>query len=345
MQRPVSLVGRALRGGYSDYGSEGCKFNSYWVHHFKKLAFSAQYPQNTPKIFYGRKIKKGRERAVPVFARRFQGVFPFKDKPLKSVSQIMKNHDSPKRRPARLPDGAPLDYAPSNELGVVFLFSHLARKFGLRVERVQPGFPDCVAYKDGKRVRMEFEFKSKNFKTHGHYDRRCDWIVCWEHNWPGVPKHLRVVELRREFGLGFNVWFQPVKGEYVETLAGIQSSDSWSAPPQAGLGDLLLFYRTAPESSVRDIFRVAGPVRHIKAGWKPGHDYMAGIRRVCTLNAPLHFTEMRENKVVCHAGFVRGGMQGRYRASDYWPELHRMIISRNPSIKRALLKYGPDRVK
>ena len=27
---------------------------------------------------------------------------------------------------ARLPDGAPLDYAPSNEQAVVFLFSHLA---------------------------------------------------------------------------------------------------------------------------------------------------------------------------------------------------------------------------
>ena len=35
-------------------------------------------------------------------------------------------------RPHRL-DGAPLDYAPENELGVVFLFSTLAKKqFGLR---------------------------------------------------------------------------------------------------------------------------------------------------------------------------------------------------------------------
>src|SRR5262249_43527073 len=43
----------------------------------------------------------------------------------------------------RLPDRAPLDYAPDNEQGVIYLFSHLARKrFGLRIERVQAGFPD-----------------------------------------------------------------------------------------------------------------------------------------------------------------------------------------------------------
>lgn len=59
-----------------------------------------------------------------------------------------------------------MDYAPDNEQGVVFLFSHLARKkFGLRVERVQTGFPDCIAYRGDKRIRIEFEFKSKNFKT------------------------------------------------------------------------------------------------------------------------------------------------------------------------------------
>jgi hypothetical protein len=56
-------------------------------------------------------------------------------------------------------DHAPLDYAPENEQGVVFLFAHLARRrFGLRVERVQQGFPDCIAYRTGRRVRIEFEY-------------------------------------------------------------------------------------------------------------------------------------------------------------------------------------------
>ena len=120
---------------------------------------------------------------------------------------MTKKYESLKRRTSRL-DGAPLDYAPENEQGVVFLFSQLARKsYGLRVERVQTGYPDCIAYKRGKRIRIEFEYRSRNFRQQKHDPKLCDWIVCWEHNWPGVPKRLRVVELRRDFGLGFNVWF------------------------------------------------------------------------------------------------------------------------------------------
>ena len=254
------------------------------------------------------------------------------------------NQVSPKYRPARLPDGAPLDYAPTNEQGVVFLFSHLARKFGLHVERMQAGFPDCLAYQGGKRVRIEFEYRSRNFKQHKHRVSGCDWLVCWVHDWPSVPARLRVVELCREFGLGFNIWFQPVSGEYAETLARIKASDRWSVASQAGPGDLLLFYRTKPDSFVRDIFRVTSPVRHEKAGWKAGYDYFANIRRVCTLKAPLHLAELREHRVLRHAGFVRGQMQGRYRATEYWPDLHRMVVSSNPGIERLLQKYGPDRL-
>ena len=104
------------------------------------------------------------------------------------------------------------------------------------------------------------------------------------------------------------------------------------------------FYRTAPESFIRDIFRVASPVSYVKAGWKLGNDYMARIRRVCTLKAPLHLTELRQHRVLRHAGFVRGQMQGRYRASEYWPDLYRMIVSRNASVERQLKKFGPERL-
>jgi len=251
----------------------------------------------------------------------------------------------PEYRPIRLPDGAPLDYAPNNEQGVVFLFSDLARKrFGLRVESVQAGFPDCIAYRGSKRIRIEFEYYSSNFATHRHPAAGCDWIVCWIHDWPGAPKSLRIVELRREFGVGFSVWFQPVSGEYAAKLGKSNSWDSWSVPSQAMEGDLLLFYRTAPESCVRDVFRVAGPVGHVEADWKGGLDYMAAIHRVCTLKAPLHWSEMCANSVIKEAGFIRGKMRGRYRASEYWPELYQMIVSRNPNAERELKMFGPDRL-
>jgi hypothetical protein len=148
---------------------------------------------------------------------------------------MKKHRKSFKHRPSPLPDGAPMDYAPENELGVVFLFSHVARKrYGLRIAKVKAGFPDCIAFQGTKPVRIEFEFKSKNFNMHKHHHKHCDWIVCWEHNWPGVPKRLRVVELRRDFGQGFNVWFQPVSNQteekYADKLASGNSWSSWSVP-------------------------------------------------------------------------------------------------------------------
>jgi hypothetical protein len=60
-------------------------------------------------------------------------------------------------------DGAPLRYAPENELGVVFLFSHLLNRWRLRVDAIQASYPDCIAYQKvhgkEKRIRIEFEFK------------------------------------------------------------------------------------------------------------------------------------------------------------------------------------------
>lgn len=102
--------------------------------------------------------------------------------------------------------GNPIDFRglrhePVNEDGVVFLFGMVARELGYLVEAVQAGFPDCEAKRQveaGKwqRVRIEFEYESRNFRDHGHPPEGCDVIVCWRHNWPECPPHLEVVELR-----------------------------------------------------------------------------------------------------------------------------------------------------
>jgi hypothetical protein len=102
--------------------------------------------------------------------------------------------------------GRPIDFrglrhAPINEQGVVFLFGIVAYELGFIVEAVQAGYPDCEAKRcvDRKsqrwqRVRIEFEFRSRNFLDHGHDPAGCDVIVCWEHDWPECP--LEVLELR-----------------------------------------------------------------------------------------------------------------------------------------------------
>ncbi|HLW51208.1 MAG TPA: hypothetical protein VKW06_00055 [Candidatus Angelobacter sp.] len=102
--------------------------------------------------------------------------------------------------------GAPLilpglAYEPVNESGVVFLFGMLAHRLGFRVECLQAGFPDCEATRQvqpgrWQRVRIEFEYESRNFLTHRHPATECDVIVCWRHNWADCPAELEVVELR-----------------------------------------------------------------------------------------------------------------------------------------------------
>lgn len=245
-------------------------------------------------------------------------------------------------------DGAPLRLAPENEQGVVFLFAHLAKRWRLRVEEIRQGFPDCVAYQKvqgrEKRVRIEFEFKSKTFKTHRHRSGSCDWIICWEHNWPDVPRNIQVIELRREFGLGFNVWLMPVREPYKEVMAGTEVSDLWSVPSQAHKGDLVLYYFTAPESCIKYLYALKERAAKVRAGWKPGKDFMAPITRVCELHAPLFFEDFKRHRIVSTSGFARGGMRGRRNATEYWPYLYDMIVRRNPRLKRKLARYAPDQL-
>jgi hypothetical protein len=102
--------------------------------------------------------------------------------------------------------GNPIDFRglrhePVNENGVVFLFGMVARELGYLVEAIQAAYPDCEAKRQvapGKwqRVRIEFEFESRNFRDHGHPPERCDVIVCWRHNWQDCPTNLEIGELR-----------------------------------------------------------------------------------------------------------------------------------------------------
>jgi Homing endonuclease associated repeat len=120
-------------------------------------------------------------------------------------------NDEPQPRRKILPGrpiyGAPsklagMSYEPVNEAGVVYVFGRVADKLGMEVERIQTAFPDCEAMREvaqGKwqRVKIEFEFASRNFVDHGHAQDGCDIIVCWVHNWVDCPEHLEVIELRR----------------------------------------------------------------------------------------------------------------------------------------------------
>jgi len=96
-----------------------------------------------------------------------------------------------------------LTYAPTNEIGVVYLFGTVARELGYAITRLQTEFPDAEAMRQldedrWQRVRIEFEFESRNFMAHYHKAEDCDLIVCWKHNWTECP--LEVLELKSVVG-------------------------------------------------------------------------------------------------------------------------------------------------
>lgn len=96
-----------------------------------------------------------------------------------------------------------LVFAPTNEQGVVFLFGKIAHEFGMYVELVRTGYPDCIAKRYiGKNrwedIKVEFEFRSSDFIKHQHNPNEVDMLVCWEHDWKECPKSIEVLELQNE---------------------------------------------------------------------------------------------------------------------------------------------------
>jgi hypothetical protein len=251
-------------------------------------------------------------------------------------------------KPVALTD-APLAYAPTNELGVVFLFAHVARALQFRIEEIRPHFPDCIAYRtrgdSQAKVRIEFEFRSSNFRAHHHDASQCDAIVCWHHDWPDVPPGLEVIELKRSFGVARKIWIlQAIKNQW-ETL---DDGDVlyWQLSKNATPKDVLLMYRCTPVSAITDVFIFAGEaVSRGDADWRDGECYAGEIHRMCRLASPLFLEDMRRHRIVQTASFVRRNMQGvGLMATEYWPYLYEMILERNPEAAEHLTALSPDRL-
>jgi hypothetical protein len=94
-----------------------------------------------------------------------------------------------------------LRHAPTNKLGVVFLFGMLSEHLGIEVESIQSGFPDCDGKRllpDGafERIRIVIEFRSTEFYYHKHNPNRCDVLLCWEDDWSKGSHEIEVIELK-----------------------------------------------------------------------------------------------------------------------------------------------------
>ncbi|MCJ7783183.1 MAG: hypothetical protein MUP41_04575 [Desulfobacterales bacterium] len=244
-----------------------------------------------------------------------------------------------------------MQYAPEGELGVVYLFSKLQRKLGyLSIVRLGDAFPDCEAIKlGGKRVQIEFEFRSGNFlPQHGEDGlKKVNEIVCWEDNWPPAKRGLlqkhrvAIIELRDLLGLGRNIWFHVIKKRYHESyMEDLLHGPKTLALPchkSAKKGDLLLDYFGAPMSFLKGIELLTSDAYRTKSR---RFKYRSEIRRIGILNNEIHMNRMKSEKSLVGAFFFKqAGLMGSPRITEYWPQLSALILRLNPQIKSKIRKY------
>lgn len=189
-----SSVGREpTEGDYSANGRYSCK------------PFRKRYGKWSDTLAYYRKWKSQRTRASAADVSLVTSTPAVPDERL-----VMPANDAQYQLPSAVLQlyGEPISFrglrhAPINEQGVVYVFGMVSRELGFSVESLQQAFPDCEAkyLHDAKRglwarARIEFEYKSSSFREHGHDAKQCNFVVCWEDDWPECP--IRVIELRKE---------------------------------------------------------------------------------------------------------------------------------------------------
>jgi hypothetical protein len=236
-----------------------------------------------------------------------------------------------------------LPFMPRNEAGVAVLFGMFATEFGMRITDAQYGFPDVTVEIGGRQVGVELEFRSRSFRTHvvnrQHRRGKCELVVCWQHDWPGIPEALTVLELRKVFGLGRAIWIVPMYAKYADRLPrGRVIADYWSVPSTAGPDDVLLIYRPGEDGMcVTDVIRLRSPVERVRAGWRKGLDWMASVQRVATLREPLPLAELRA------CGVSRKSLQGRPDVTARWADLRAAIVNLNPDADGSLPPVDAER--
>jgi hypothetical protein len=91
---------------------------------------------------------------------------------------------------------------------IVFLFSRIFSALGFDyVNKVRKEFPDCICYREGKEVGIEFEPVLSSFRNHIREQDldSCQYIICWENDLETYnsmideikEKHIEVIELKK----------------------------------------------------------------------------------------------------------------------------------------------------
>jgi hypothetical protein len=240
-----------------------------------------------------------------------------------------------------------MDYEPKNEAGVIILFTLTMRRLGFSgVIEAKRKFPDCIARKYGKRVPIEFEYRSKNFLAHKHDKtlgrKRCT-IVCWEDNWADPPKNITILCLSKELGISNRI--RLTFGKQPEHLSFLDKSKrktfGWSMPASTKKGDLLLVWRAGKgQSRFKDILLVLKDAKPTKEF--PGY---GKCRIVCHLENAITLDDLRRHTELGSSAMVRSSffLGANKELTPYWPYLYQLILDRNPGLQKILKIFTPGK--
>jgi hypothetical protein len=234
-------------------------------------------------------------------------------------------------------------FAPTYELGVVFLFGRLAAQLGFEVELIRPQFPDCLARRAGKRCRIEFELWASSYANHPA--KGADYIVCWENDWESRPKefrHIKIIDLKSYVGAPPRIFVvgcdESRQGKDLDSMKTIE----WNVPTIAQVDDLIVMYRAGRGiSQIRDIWKIVGPFKKYgkqnKEGRWPG--LQAGLQLVVRLQEPLKFSDFTADKDLRELPITKKRFIGKTDISKDWPIICKKIIRTNPAAKKSLKGY------
>ena len=238
-----------------------------------------------------------------------------------------------------------MDNEPRNEAGVIILFTLAMNRLGFSgVVEAQGNFPDCIARRRGKRLMVEFEYKSKHFITHGHLEKlgkkKCT-IVCWEDNWQKPPRNISIISLSRELGLSNRVRLAHAKNEdnirFLDQTR--KKTTTWSMPAGTRKGDLVIVWRSGPkQSKFYDIFQALED-----AAPKHGYSGYGNCKIICHLKNPITMKDIRDHKELGRSPMIKSAffMGSNKELTPYWTWLYQLVVERNPEVKRGLKGFAP----
>ena len=125
----------------------------------------------------------------------------------------------------------------------------------------------------------------------------------------------------------------------------------WTVAPKARPGDLLLMYRAGSKSQAKewgadeDLLQSIANIFIVKSYPRADKEFgfEAEVAQVALLPNPLRLSQMRADRVLKSASFIRKFLIGRNNVTPYWYRIYDLILQLNPyrELQKKLKAYRP----